>query len=77
MNQAEVAALFSHPLSGFLRDADPPFPLATEREMLEMKSDFALSDPIVSKRLVSATMMSQNVATKCISVSRLSIRNGS
>ena len=37
MNQAEVAALFSHPLNGFLRDSDPPFPLATEPEMLEMK----------------------------------------
>ncbi|KAI1795055.1 NUDIX hydrolase domain-like protein [Ganoderma leucocontextum] len=37
LNQAEVAALFSHPLNGFLRDSDPPFPLATEPEMLEMK----------------------------------------
>ncbi|PIL37567.1 hypothetical protein GSI_01261 [Ganoderma sinense ZZ0214-1] len=37
LNQAEVAALFSHPLAGFLRDADPPQPLAAEPEMLEMK----------------------------------------
>lgn len=38
LNQAEVAALFSHPLNGFLRDADSPPPaLASEPEMLEMK----------------------------------------
>ena len=34
LNQAEVAALFSHPLNSFLH-SDPPF--ATEPEMLEMK----------------------------------------